>query len=71
MGWSLTVGTAVHLHSESHPATGVPVQRDEAQEAASDRVEQLVVDDTVSIHVPHKPLETHSRERGGEKRQKS
>lgn len=48
----LTVGAAVHLHSEAHPAAGVPVQRYEAQEACPDRVGQPVLDHSLRVHVP-------------------
>ena len=55
-GVSLTVGAAVHLHPETQPAAGVPVQRDETQETGSHRVGQLVLDDSLRIHVPHERL---------------
>lgn len=51
-GFPLTVGAAVHLHSEAHPAAGVPVQRYEAQEARPDWVGQPVLDHSLRIHVP-------------------
>lgn len=59
----LTVGAAVHLHSEAHPAAGVPVARDEAQETCSHWVGQLVLDDGLRIRIPDKSL----REQGGTK----
>lgn len=48
----LTVGAAVQLHSEAHPAAGVPVQRYEAQEACPDWVGQPVLDHSLRVHVP-------------------
>lgn len=53
----LTVGAAVHLHPEAHPAAGVPVQRYEAQEARSDRVGQAVLDHSLRVHVPDEFLQ--------------
>lgn len=52
----LTVGAAVRLHSEAHPAAGVPVARDEAQETSSHGVGQLVLHHGLRIHVPHESL---------------
>lgn len=53
----LTVGAAEHLHSEAHPSAGVPVQRDETQEACSHWVRQLVLHNSLWIHIPDKPLQ--------------
>lgn len=55
----LTVGAAVHLHSEAHPATGVPVERDETQKTRSHRVGQLVLDNGLRIHICDKSLHDH------------
>ena len=57
----LTVSTAVQLHPKAQPADGVPVQGDEAQEAGSEGVGELVEGDTVSVRVPHKPLQIQER----------
>lgn len=59
----LTVGAAVHLHSEAHPATGVPVERDEAKETGSHRVGQLVLDNGLRIHIPDKTLQVPDRKK--------
>lgn len=52
----LTVGAAVHFHSQAHPARGVPVERDEAQETGPHWLRQLVLDNGLGIHIPNKPL---------------
>lgn len=57
----LTVGAAVHLHSEAHPAAGVPVQRYEAQETCPDRVGQPVLDHSLRVHVPDEFLRRGQR----------
>lgn len=60
--FSLTVSTAVHSHSEAHPTTGTPVQRNEAEEPGSDRLAEFMVDHTVWIHVSLNPLEIEKKE---------
>lgn len=55
----LTVGAAVHLHPEAHPAAGIPVKRDEAQEARSHGMGQLVLDHGLGIHIPDESLQDH------------
>lgn len=53
----LTVRAAEDLNSQSYPPTNVPSQRDEAQESSLHRVQQFVVNHTVSIAVPCENLE--------------
>lgn len=53
----LTVRAAEDLNSQPYPPTGVPLQRDEAQEPSLHGVQQLVVNHTVSIAVPCENLE--------------
>lgn len=54
---SLTVGTSVDLQPQSHPPVGVPVGRDEPQEASDDRLLQLVLNHAVCIAVAGEGLD--------------
>lgn len=54
---SLTVGTSVGLQPQSHPPVGVPVGRDEPQEASDDRLLQFVLNHAVCIAVAGKGLD--------------
>lgn len=60
----LTVGAAEHLQPQAHPAAGVPVEGDEAQEARPHRVGEPVLDHGLRIDVADKSLQEH---RGGDK----
>lgn len=57
----LTVRTPVGLQPESDPPVGVPVQRNEAQEASDRRLLQFVLNHTVCITVTWKRLKTHKQ----------
>lgn len=54
---SLTVGTSIGLQPQSHPPVGVPVGRDEPQEASDDRLLQFVLNHAVCIAVAGKGLD--------------
>lgn len=56
----LTVGAAKHLQPQAHPAAGVPVEGDEAQEARSHRVGEPVLDHGLRIDVTEESLQEHS-----------
>ena len=55
----LTVRTSVGLQPEPDPPAGVPVQRNEAEEASDGRLLQLVLNHAVGITVTWKRLKTH------------
>lgn len=54
---ALTVRAAEDLNPQPDPPTSIPLQGDEAQEPSLHRVQQLVVNHTVSIAVPWENLE--------------
>lgn len=60
----LTVGTSVGLQPQSHPPVGVPVGRDEPQEASDNRLLQFVLNHAVCIAVAGKGLDNTETARG-------
>lgn len=54
--WLLTVGTSVDFHSHAYLSIWIPLQGHKANKAGSHRVQQLVVNHTVSIQVSSKCL---------------
>lgn len=62
-GTSLTVGTSVELQPQSHPPVGVPVGRDEPQEASNDGLLQFVLNHAVGVAVAAKRLDNTERSR--------
>ena len=56
----LTILTPIRLQSESNPPSGVPVQRNEPEEAGYHWLFQFVLDHSVSIVVAWKSLELHN-----------
>lgn len=54
---SLTVRTPVGLQPQSHPPAGVPVQREEAQEASDGRLLQFVLNHAVCVTVTWERLD--------------
>lgn len=53
---TLTITTTVYLQSESNPPSGVPVQRNQAEEASYHRLIEFVLDHSVCITVTWKSL---------------
>ena len=54
--WVLTVETSIDLYSHANLSIWIPLQGHKANKAGSHRVQQFMVNHTVSIHVSYKSL---------------